>query len=208
MAALFAEDPLWKPEWVEARGEATIRARAAPKDIKFYCGWFCPFAQRAWIACEEKGIDYQYIDVNPYEVDDKNPGGYTKRTLPLGVKRERYPEFVAVSPRGLVPGLDVSGEQVWDSMAVVEYINDRFDGPTFLPGSALERAHVRIFIAQFNDRVWAPYMKMLMAQDAAVQEAARKALLEGCHELAKAMSTEGPFFLGDRFSLFEIVTAG
>ena len=209
MAAMFRDDALWNPAWVEAGGEATIRTRtAAPKGVKFFCGWFCPFAQRAWIALEEKGVDYQYIDVNPYEVDESNPGGYTKRALPLDIKRERYSEFVACSPRGMVPGLNAEGERVWDSMAVVEYVNDRFDGPSLLPGSALKRAHVRIYINHFNDRVWAPYMKMLMAQDPTVQEMARKGLFEGCHELANAMSTEGPFFLGGRFSLFEVVTAG
>ena len=28
---------------------------------------FCPFVQRTWIALEEKGIPYQYKEVNPYK---------------------------------------------------------------------------------------------------------------------------------------------
>ena len=41
-------------------GEETIAKRSSePKSIKLYAAWFCPFAQRAWIAMEELGIDYQ-----------------------------------------------------------------------------------------------------------------------------------------------------
>ena len=28
---------------------------------------FCPYVQRTWIALEEKGILYQYKEVNPYK---------------------------------------------------------------------------------------------------------------------------------------------
>ena len=30
--------------------------------LKLYTSWFCPFAQRAWIALEEKGMDYLQLD--------------------------------------------------------------------------------------------------------------------------------------------------
>lgn len=33
---------------------------------KLYCAWFCPFAQRAWIALEAKGVDFEYIEQDPY----------------------------------------------------------------------------------------------------------------------------------------------
>ena len=28
---------------------------------------FCPYVQRAWITLEERGIPYQYKEVNPYK---------------------------------------------------------------------------------------------------------------------------------------------
>ncbi len=28
---------------------------------------FCPFVQRTWICLEEKGLPYQYKEVNPYK---------------------------------------------------------------------------------------------------------------------------------------------
>ena len=35
----------------------------------------CPFAQRAWIALEEKGADYEYVAIEPYQEDASKPGG-------------------------------------------------------------------------------------------------------------------------------------
>ena len=87
MAALCSDDVLWVSSWIESDGERTIKQRSKKvKHIKLYCSWFCPFAQRAWIALEEKGIDYQYVEINPYEVDNSEPGGYTKKALQLAEK--------------------------------------------------------------------------------------------------------------------------
>ena len=38
---------------------------------QLYCAWFCPFAQRAWIALNEKQVDYEYVETDPY---NKTPG--------------------------------------------------------------------------------------------------------------------------------------
>jgi len=35
---------------------------AAEQPLKLFAGWFCPFVQRVWLALEEKGIPYQYIE--------------------------------------------------------------------------------------------------------------------------------------------------
>ena len=37
---------------------------------------FCPFAQRVWIALEEKGIPYEYKEVNPYKKEKHFLGMY------------------------------------------------------------------------------------------------------------------------------------
>ena len=47
-----------------------------------YCSWFCPYAQRAWVALEEKGVEYQYVEINPYEAGQQ-PGAYTKIALSI-----------------------------------------------------------------------------------------------------------------------------
>ena len=210
-AAQHSGDALWLSTWHESRGEATIRGRQVPKAIKLFCGWFCPFAQRAWIACEAKQIDYQYVEINPYEVDTGEPGGYTKRALPLDVKRQRYPEFVACSPRGLVPAVDVGGERVWDSLQVVEYIDEKFrdaGAVKLMPDDPLERARVRIWITHCADQIQKHYYTLLMVQEPSLRDDAKAKMFDGCRTLARAMAASGgPFFLGARFSAFEIALA-
>ena len=50
------------------------RQQATQAPVELYCSWFCPFAQRAWIAMEEKGVEYLYVEMNPYEHDPTAPG--------------------------------------------------------------------------------------------------------------------------------------
>lgn len=115
----------------------------APRDVQLYCSWFCPFAQRAWIAVEEKGVDYQYCEVNPYEVNPDEPGGYTKRQLPLAEKAAvNGAAFIAASPRGLVPALSHGGKPVWESLPLVEYVDEAFEGAAMMPTDPHERALV------------------------------------------------------------------
>ena len=54
------------------------------------------------------------------------------------------PEFRALNPQGLVPALDVPGAGVLtQSLAIMEWIEESFDGPRLLPGDAWDRARVR-----------------------------------------------------------------
>ena len=57
----------------------TANKHEAEKSLKLYAGWFCPFVQRTWITLNEKNIDYQYIEINPYHKD---------------------PDFLKLNPRG------------------------------------------------------------------------------------------------------------
>ena len=51
-----------------------------------YSAWFCPFAQRSWIALVHKNVDFQYQEQDPYD---------------------KTPEWLTINPRGLVPALAV-----------------------------------------------------------------------------------------------------
>lgn len=91
-----------------------------------------------------QGLDYQYVEINPYE-DAQSEKEFTKKALSIDAKRERYPDFIAVSPWGLVPGLQepptVDSTRVCDSMAVLRYLEDAY--PTtrpLLPSTPSQRA--------------------------------------------------------------------
>eukprot|EP00931_Biecheleriopsis_adriatica_P122127 TRINITY_DN97141_c0_g1_i1.p1 TRINITY_DN97141_c0_g1~~TRINITY_DN97141_c0_g1_i1.p1 ORF type:complete len:330 (-),score=48.91 TRINITY_DN97141_c0_g1_i1:65-1054(-) len=208
-AAQAAGDALWCSDWREAAGEATIKERAvADSSLLFYCSWFCPFAQRAWIALEEKGIPYRYVEINPYEVDPREPGGYTKKPLKLEVKKTCYPDFLASSPRGLVPAVNNEGERVWESLQVIEYLDEKFlTGTSLLPVDPLKRAMVRVWSEHCTSRIQKAYYSMLMEQCPVKQVELREQFFTECRALARAMDPTGPFFLGRDFSMLECAFA-
>ena len=83
-----------------ASGDATIAAHSTSSshETLLYSSWFCPYAQRAWIALEEKDVAYKWIEINPYE--ECPEGGYTKTALSIEKKRQKYPAFVKCCPKG------------------------------------------------------------------------------------------------------------
>mmetsp|Transcript_17842 Transcript_17842/g.33798 ORF Transcript_17842/g.33798 Transcript_17842/m.33798 type:complete len:320 (-) Transcript_17842:166-1125(-) len=200
----------WPSDWKEAAGEQTIATREEKElPIKLYSSWFCPFAQRAWIAMEEKGVKYQWVEINPYEVDPKQPGGYTKKALLLSEKKKKFPGFVETSPTGLVPGLDNQGERVHDSLIVVEYIDEAFEGPALLPSSALLRAQQRKWSNYVTEAIQKHFYTMVIAQERDTQEEFRGKFYDACRHFVQHMApaSEGPFFLGREFSMVDIALA-
>lgn len=192
-AAQFEGDALWDPKWTERSGEATIRKHLAEHPRKFYCSWFCPFAQRVWITLEESGLPYQYVEVNPYLVDPNQAGGYSKKALRLIDKKKLMPDFVQVSPRGLVPAIrDDNGSAVWESTVSVEYLSEKYESQvSLMPTDPAQRALVRILVEHCNNRIQKSYYTWLMAQDNELQDAARATFVDECRALAAAMAPNG-----------------
>eukprot|EP00567_Pseudictyota_dubia_P011694 CAMPEP_0197453266 /NCGR_PEP_ID=MMETSP1175-20131217/34443_1 /TAXON_ID=1003142 /ORGANISM="Triceratium dubium, Strain CCMP147" /LENGTH=301 /DNA_ID=CAMNT_0042986501 /DNA_START=112 /DNA_END=1017 /DNA_ORIENTATION=- len=213
-AAQFEGDALWPSAWKESFGEEIIRQRSTSEKTVLFCSWFCPFAQRAWIALEEKGVPYHYQEINPYQVDTTEIGGYTKKPLPLEEKRKQYPDFLACSPRGLVPALQVTedsnAERVWESLPIIEYIDERFETDTkLMPTSPIQRAQARIWADFVTARVQKAYYTMLMDQDPEGQQKARETFRKEVATFSDAMAplSEGPYFFGSHFTLVDIALA-
>jgi maleylacetoacetate isomerase len=55
----------------------------------------------------------------------------------------RTPEYLALNPQGLMPALEVDGAVLTQSLAILEYIDERWPEPPLLPADALGRARVR-----------------------------------------------------------------
>ena len=58
-----------------------------------------------------------------------------------------------VSGQDLVPVIDDDGAVVWDSMVIVEHLEQRYPEPPLFPKDPARRAEMRVFIDWFN-RVW------------------------------------------------------
>ncbi|KAI1424873.1 putative glutathione S-transferase [Xylaria sp. FL1777] len=173
----------------------TVDDHAAEQQLKLFAGWFCPFVQRTWITLEEKGIPYQYIEVNPY-----NKG----------------PELMRSNPRGLVPTLEVApGKPLYESNILCEYLDEHYADhkPQLRPSDDYERARCRIWTDFVTTRVIPAYHRLLQFQPASydgdgaarldeLRAEFRKHLLEFTAEMADA--AEGPYFAGRDIGLVDI----
>jgi maleylacetoacetate isomerase len=56
---------------------------------------------------------------------------------------QRQPDFLALNPHGLVPALNVDGQLLTQSLAIIEWLEETYPEPRLLPEGAFERAHVR-----------------------------------------------------------------
>lgn len=123
----------------------------------------CPFVQRAVIVLDEKRVGYEvtYIDL------------------------EAKPEwFLQLSPRGKVPVLVVDGRPLFESSAIVEFLEETHPEPPLLPADPFLRARDRGWVSLFADELYAPLWTLLTRDgDAAARAAASiDALLERLDE--------------------------
>ena len=70
---------------------------------------------RVRIALQLKGLTYDYIPVH------------------LGRGEHRQPGYAAVSPDLLVPALEIDGQRLGQSMAIIEYLDETHPEPALLP---------------------------------------------------------------------------
>jgi maleylacetoacetate isomerase len=81
-------------------------------------------AYRVRIGLNLKGIDYESRPVNLLESE------------------QRSDEYRALNPQGFVPMLEIDGHRLVQSLAILNYLDLRFQNQPLLPSPAAERAHV------------------------------------------------------------------
>jgi len=93
--------------------------------LKLY-GYFRSSASyRVRIALAMKGLDYEQASIH------------------LAKGRQYSPEFSEVSPQNLVPVLEHDGRRLYQSLAIINYLDEKFPQPALLPKDAVERNRVR-----------------------------------------------------------------
>jgi glutathione S-transferase len=122
------------------------------------------------------------------------------------VKPSQEHEYLAKSPMGKVPYLDVNGTRVRESSAILEYLEEAFPQKPLLPSDPLERARVRelvIFIELHLELVARRMYGMLGGGKPVSDEAKQrveKDLVKGVRAL-KAVAKFEPFIAGKELTI-------
>ena len=170
-----------------ASGEAakTVEAHSGKDELVFYSGWFCPFAQRTWLALEEKGLSYEYREVNPY-------------------KKEK--EFLEINPLGLVPAIIYHGKSLYESLVLNEFLEDAFPySKSLLPQDSFERARIRLWIDHLAKKFTPAFFRTMQAQEEDKQKEALSGFIDALKKYIDQV--KGPWFSGEEFSLADITVA-
>lgn len=145
----------------------------------------CPYVQRVAIVLHEKGLAFE------------------RRTIDLAHKPGW---FLAISPLGKTPVLQVRGQSLFESAAICEYL-DEVAMPMLHPQDPLQRARHRAWM-EFGSSVLNTIGAFYSATDEATLQARALELRGRFVQIEGALSqhrAEGPYFAGPDFGMVDVV---
>lgn len=99
-----------------------------------------PFSWRVWLALEHKGLPHALQVLNA-------DAGHLKK-----------PDYLAISPHGKAPVIEVDGFALYESSAIIEYLEEAFShlGPSLWPTDLRQRAIARRLVAEVDAYLYPP----------------------------------------------------
>ncbi len=136
---------------------------------------------------------------------------YTPVYVNLATGEQRADSFREKNPMGYIPCLMVDGEPLIESVAICEYLEERFPETPLMPKGIEHRARVRSIMELMNAGVQ-PLQNLNVLEKVSDDQAKRKewaahfnakgmAALEGLMELHAKKGVEGRYAYGDTFTL-------
>jgi glutathione S-transferase len=143
----------------------------------------CPYVQRAAIVLAEKNVPFERIDID----------------------LENKPDwFLAISPRGKVPLLKVGDDVLFESAAIVEYLDEAHE-PRLHPENPVTRARHRAWM-EFGSAILSDIWTLETTSDRKAFDTAVVALKEKFARVETELG-EGPYFAGEAFTIVDAVFA-
>jgi glutathione S-transferase len=143
----------------------------------------CPYVQRAAIVLAEKGVSFERIDID----------------------LENKPDwFLAISPRGKVPLLKVGEDVLFESAAIVEYLDEAHE-PRLHPENPITRARHRAWM-EFGSAILSDIWTLETATEQKTFDAAVAGLKEKFARVEAELG-DGPWFAGEAFTIVDAVFA-
>ena len=201
------------------------------KKVTLWNSGTCPYAQRAWIALKEKGIEnvnYQMVDLQNKDATPEfgmayykaNPNTMSSSKVPVMVVERTSDSGTSNNDRDSDSDSDSDREKRYytESKVVLEVIEELFpEGPKLLPDDVDQRYRSRVFGDAVYDSIWggerSPYkmlgrkLKNVDEWDLIKEEETLCLMLERLNESLESLDGTGPFVCGEHFSMAECVTA-
>jgi maleylacetoacetate isomerase len=166
--------------------------------MKLYTFFRSSAAFRVRIALNLKGLQYESL-----------PKAFARN-------EHRAPDYLALNPQGLIPALAIDGVVLSQSVAIIEYLNDRHPAPPLLPEDPIDRARVRSMAMAIaceihplnNLRVLNYLRDQLRQDDAGIGTWYRHWVTEGFRGLevqAREFSANGRYCFGEAVSLADVL---
>ena len=144
------------------------------------------YCHRVRIVLAEKGISSEMIESSKDNID---------------------PEILELSPYATLPVLVDRDVCLFDSVTLMEYLDERFPHPPLLPVYPVLRANIRLYIKRI-ELDWGTRFDQLVdgnlkeAQAKKVRQELKSLVVSSC-----ALLKEKPFFMNDEFSLVDCCIA-
>ncbi|KAL5569192.1 hypothetical protein UlMin_025767 [Ulmus minor] len=148
---------------------------------RLFIAYICPYAQRAWIIRNAKGLQDK-IELVPLNLEDR-PAWYKEK----------------VYPANKVPALEHNNKVIGESLDLLKYFETHFEGPSFLPDDPAKKEFAEELLSysdSFNKAGFTALKGDIKDADAAFDYI----------ETALSKFEDGPFLLG-QFSLADIAYA-
>lgn len=106
--------------------------------IRLHYHPFSTYARRVRIALLEKNIPHELVEVD------------------LAGRQNKTAEYLALNPYGKVPTLEDDGFVLYESAAILMYLEDEYPEPALIPGGSKGRAEVDMHLRLCDGQMAAP----------------------------------------------------
>ncbi|MCD7467461.1 hypothetical protein HAX54_004909 [Datura stramonium] len=139
--------------------------------------WYSPYSHRVEWALKIKGVKYEYTEEN------------------LQIKSPLLLESNPIHKK--IPVLIHNGKPICESMIILEYIDETFEGPPILPKDPYDRALARFWVKFFEEKEPAVGKSFFLKGEE--QEKAKEEACETLKVLDNVFKDNKKFFVGNKF---------
>jgi glutathione S-transferase len=161
--------------------------------IELYGADYSVYVRSSRLALLEKGIAYELIPIDVFAT-----GGAPE-------------SYLVMQPFGKIPTLKHGDFTLFETAAILRYIDEAFDGPPLQPASLQQRARMNQFLSildnyAYKTLVWDIFVERVSKPSggAAADEVKIASALGQARKIVnalEALTADGPFLLGDRLTL-------